>query len=297
MNTNGPIASTTITETASVTAAGFDHAKFKANQKQSWSEAAEGWTEGVGRAMMLLSDPLVQFGGVQPGERVLDLATGGGSAAFAAARAGAREVIASDLASGFRHVVESKAAAQGLEGIVRFAEADMEALPFADNEFDRAVCQLGIMFPPDRSKALREILRVVKPGGVFAAATLACAEENKEFAPVIEYPRMLAGAHPNSPHPLICGDREGVMQEFRAAGFVDVAEQDFDFHFRHSSIEQAEIDWKNTAPLKLAFEKLDEEKRQQLQTFLIDWLGSHQRPDGSIELANRVLLFRGRKPI
>lgn len=277
--------------------ADFDHAKFKAGQKQSWSEAAEGWTEGVGRAMMQLSEPLIELAGVQAGERVLDLATGGGSAAFAAARAGAREVIASDLASGFRDVVESKASALGLGETVEFAEADMESLPFADNAFDRVVCQLGIMFPPDRRKALREIVRVLKPGGVFAAATLASAEENREFAPIIEYPRMLAGAHPNSPHPLVCGDRESMMQELREAGFTDVSEHDFDFRFQHRDLQQAEVDWKNTAPLRLAFEKLDEGKRHELQTFLEEWLTSHQQPDGSVELANRALLFRGQKPL
>jgi SAM-dependent methyltransferase len=274
----------------------FDAATYKAAQKQSWSKTAEGWTEGVGRAMMRLSAPLIEFCEVRTGERVLDLATGGGSAAFAAARAGAREVIASDLARGFEQVVKEKAIELGLNDIVRFAEADMEALQFADNEFDRITCQLGIMFPPDREKALREIFRILKPGGVFAAATLASAEENQEFAPVIEVPRRMLGANPNSPHPLNCGDRVKIQQEFREAGFVDVDQKDFDFQFEHRNLEDAERDWCNTGPFEVALNKVNEADRTKLLAFLREWLTTHQLPNGTIQLANRALLFRGRKP-
>ena len=54
---------------------------------------------------------------------------------------------------------------------VEFKVADMQNLPFADNTFDVAVCQFGMMFPPDKQKAANEAYRVLKPGGKFLFTT------------------------------------------------------------------------------------------------------------------------------
>lgn len=99
---------------------------------------------------------------VRPGDRVLDIAAGSGNVAIRAALRGAT-VVATDLApelfeAGRRHATEA-----GAE--LEWREADAEALPFADGEFDVAVSSVGIMFAPHHERAAAELLRVVRPGG------------------------------------------------------------------------------------------------------------------------------------
>lgn len=99
---------------------------------------------------------------VRPGERVLDIAAGSGNVAIRAALRGAT-VVATDLAPELFTEGRRLAAEAGAE--LEWREADAEALPFADAEFDVAVSSVGIMFAPHHERAAAELLRVVKPGG------------------------------------------------------------------------------------------------------------------------------------
>lgn len=109
-----------------------------------------------------LGPALVDALRVGPGERVLDVAAGSGNASLPAALAGAR-VVASDLTPALLEAGRRAADGRGLD--VEWREADAEALPFADGEFDVALSCIGIMFAPHHSRAADELVRVVRPGG------------------------------------------------------------------------------------------------------------------------------------
>ncbi len=111
-----------------------------------------------------LGPVLVEAAGVQQGDRVLDIAAGSGNVAVPAARAGA-DVIASDLTPELFDVGRRNAAANGVE--VEWREADAEALPFADNTFDRVVSCVGIMFAPHHQESADELVRVCRTGGTI----------------------------------------------------------------------------------------------------------------------------------
>jgi ubiquinone/menaquinone biosynthesis C-methylase UbiE len=111
-----------------------------------------------------LGPRLVAACGIGPGDRVLDVAAGTGNVAIRAAQAGA-SVVASDLTpenfeSGQR---EARRAGVALEWV----EADAEALPFGDAEFDVVTSSLGAMFAPDHQAVADELLRVCRPGGTI----------------------------------------------------------------------------------------------------------------------------------
>ena len=107
----------------------------------------------------------VERAGVQPGERVLDVATGSGNAALWAARAGAR-VTGLDLSPALLEFARGRATSEGLE--VDWVEGDAEELPFADHEFDRVISVFGAIFAPRHDRAGAELLRVTRPGGTVA---------------------------------------------------------------------------------------------------------------------------------
>lgn len=109
---------------------------------------------------------------LQAGERVLDVCSGsGGSALPAADRVGADGyVVAADLAERLIDLARAKAEAQRLTNI-EFRVDDMLALGYPDHSFDAVVCVFGIFFMPDMCEAVRELWRMVKPGGRLAITT------------------------------------------------------------------------------------------------------------------------------
>ena len=108
---------------------------------------------------------LVEAAGVRPGMRVLDVAAGTGNVALRAAEAGA-DVVASDLTP--ESLEAGRRAAGGLA--VEWVEADAEALPFADGEFDVVTSAFGAIFAADQRAVARELQRVCRPGGTIVMA-------------------------------------------------------------------------------------------------------------------------------
>jgi SAM-dependent methyltransferase len=107
---------------------------------------------------------LVRACGIGPGQRVLDVAAGTGNVALRAAEAGA-QVVASDLTPENLAAGRREAERRGLE--IEWLEADAEALPFGDGEFDVVTSSVGVMFAPDHQAAADELLRVCRPGGTI----------------------------------------------------------------------------------------------------------------------------------
>lgn len=112
-----------------------------------------------------LGPELVAAAGIGPGTKVLDVAAGTGSAAIAAAATGA-EVIASDLVPGLLAQGRAIAAVRGVE--LSWQEANAEALPYADADFDVVLSCIGVMFAPHHQQAADELTRVCRPGGTIA---------------------------------------------------------------------------------------------------------------------------------
>lgn len=105
---------------------------------------------------------LVEACGVGPGQRVLDVAAGSGNAAIPAARAGA-SVVAADLTPEMFDAGRERAARVGVG--LEWREADAEALPFDDGEFDVVLSCVGVMFAPRHRAAADELTRVCRAGG------------------------------------------------------------------------------------------------------------------------------------
>jgi len=95
------------------------------------------------------------------GQRILDLAAGTGASSVSLARSGA-QVVAADFSPGM--IAEGKRRHDSIPNL-SFVQADATALPFADGEFDAVTMSFGLRNVNDPKKALRELLRVTKPGG------------------------------------------------------------------------------------------------------------------------------------
>ena len=156
-----------------------------------------------------LGPVLVAACGISAGRRVLDVAAGTGNVAIRAAEAGAR-VVASDLTPENFEAGQREADARGVE--LAWVEADAEALPFGDGEFDVVTSVFGAMFAPDHQAVADELVRVCRPGGTIGMVNFAPDGTAAAFFEVIgRYaPPPPAGALP----PLLWGSEEHVRELF-----------------------------------------------------------------------------------
>ena len=135
--------------------------ELKARQRAVWTA---GDYPDIAATIEDVSDVVADQADVRAGEAVLDVATGHGNAALAAARRGGR-VTGIDITPGLLDIARRRAREEGLE--IVFEEADAEALPFPDDSFDKVLSVFGAMFAPDQERAAGELLRVGRPGATI----------------------------------------------------------------------------------------------------------------------------------
>lgn len=128
--------------------------------------AAEKWkakSAAMGRAV---TDTLVEFAWPRPGMIVLDLASGTGEPGIGLASrvAPQGQVTALDLSAELLEIATGRAQQRGLKNF-HTQQGDAHHLPFSDQNFDLVTCRFGVMFFADSGQALREVFRVLKPGG------------------------------------------------------------------------------------------------------------------------------------
>lgn len=100
-------------------------------------------------------------------ESVLDIATGTGDLAISLAKTGAKRIVGLDLSEGMLSVGRKKIQEEDLTGRIEMIQGDSEALPFENNSFDAITVAFGVRNFENLEKGLAEILRVLKPGGIF----------------------------------------------------------------------------------------------------------------------------------
>lgn len=138
-----------------------EHAEFA--PLEAWDGIAAGYAEHVAPGEQSLSAAALRLVGLAPGEKFLDVAAGPGGLGMTAARLGAT-VLATDWAPQMVAQFESRARSEGLtDASARLMDA--HALDLEDERFDVTGSQFGDMLMPDQAVALREMVRVTKPGG------------------------------------------------------------------------------------------------------------------------------------
>ena len=230
---------------------------------RKWHAQIAAFTRGA-------TEAILEAAQLRSGVRVLDLACGVGDPALsiAAGVAPSGRVTATDLGPGMMSLAEELARKKGLSNI-DFREANAESLPFADASFDVLTCRFGIMFFPDLGKALRECLRVLKPGG--RAAFVAWGKKEQPFftttAGIIlnRVPVPPPPPDPDGPSPFMFGERDRLRRALESAGFANVHEEDRIIPGRWSgSVEEY---WEQftevAAPFRPLLDQLTPEQRAQ----------------------------------
>lgn len=192
--------------------------KFFDFERAGWSASIVGYDEGFGEVSRQTVAPTLDAVNLRGGMRLLDVCCGPGMLTQGAMQRGATAI-----GVDFPDVIAlARKRAPGVE----FQAGDAQALQFADNSFDAVVCGYGVMHVPDPEEAMREMLRVVRPGGRVAITVWDSRTPNNGFGLVYGAVR----AHGNMNVPLPHGAdffQFSTPEKMRAAleeiGFIGVA--------------------------------------------------------------------------
>jgi SAM-dependent methyltransferase len=221
---------------------------------ERYNEISRGIADSIEHGVMRLNP--------RRGERVLDLATGTGWTSRLVARRGA-VVTGADIASDLLEAARGYAAAEGLA--IDYQIGDAENLPFADGTFDAVISTCGIMFATRPEAAVRELARVVRPGGRIAITTwLSDGNLFKMFQVMKRYmPAPANGATP-PPSPFEWGNADRI-RDLLGPAFELKLERGVSY-YREPSAEAA---WETFAggygPTKSLANSLDPDRREQLR--------------------------------
>lgn len=214
---------------------------------------------------------------VSPGCQLLDVACGSGQLALMAARDGAK-VTGVDIAANLVDRARERARAEGLTA--RFEEADAEALPFEDAQFDVVVSLIGAMFAPRPDLVARELLRVCAPGGTIAMANWTPQGFVGQMFKAVS--KFIAPS--GMPSPVLWGDEETVRTRL-GHGLSDLTliRRQYLFSYPFPPAEVVEFFRQYYGPTNRAFASLDEAGQAQLRTALEQlWAGHNQAgPDST----------------
>jgi ubiquinone/menaquinone biosynthesis C-methylase UbiE len=209
-------------------------AQLKERVRRDWTDretiAAWGrWREPFAMQTTSLTEALLAAAEIEPGLRVLDLASGAGEPALTLARRLGREgrVTATDLSRDWLSIIEDAALAEGIDTI-DFEIADAHALPFEDASFDRVTSRLGVMFFADVQRALAECRRVLRPDGRVAFLAWGEPQKNAFFATVMRAlgSRVeVAPPAPGMPGPLRFAAPGSLSRELEQAGFREIEDE------------------------------------------------------------------------
>jgi SAM-dependent methyltransferase len=249
--------------------------RLKGRLRKDWSDPAtiaawRKWDRQLRIATRQATEAIVEAARVEPGMRVLDLASGSGEPAVALARAVVPEghVTATDLVPEMLALASEYAGEQALRNIA-FQPADPEELPFPDESFDVVTARYGITFFADVPRALREIRRVLEPGGRAVFLVDGHVEENPLFAAtfgvVMKYLET-APAPADAPGLFRFAARGKLAAALRAAAFREVEEErrSIEWRFPGRAEEVCQYMRERSTPLRKLAEHLPPEQTDEV---------------------------------
>jgi ubiquinone/menaquinone biosynthesis C-methylase UbiE len=216
---------------------------------------------------------LVDLTGVEPGQHVLDVASGRGAVLFPAAEraGGAGHVEGIDLAEGMVEATNAEARRRGVAAQVRLMDA--EHLDFPDASFDRVLCGFGIMSLPDQVRGLAGFRRLLRPDGRIGVSTWR-ESESHDLSLVL---RALGLGQPQAPGWIT--EPDVLLQLLRQAGFSDVQVVADTHSFRHADLDAYWQGVRGTGARR-SIEVLDPDQAVRVRTALAERLSRYQQADG-----------------
>jgi SAM-dependent methyltransferase len=234
---------------------------------------------------------LCDAAGVSPGDEVLDVACGTGIVA----RTASDRVVPGGRVVGVDLNEAMLTVARRVAPHLEWRQGDVAALPWPDATFDRVLCQMALMFFPDRTAALSEMARVARPGGTVAVLVPSRLDLQPAFRPLLE---MIAGyAGPEARSLLgtyfVCGDRQELLAMVDAARLVTPEASTFEGVYGAPSIADAVRTEIDSTPLG---ERISADVYRRILADAVDVLAPFTQADGALRAPFSADVVVARRP-
>jgi SAM-dependent methyltransferase len=230
-----------------------DRAAIKAGEQRAW---AAGDFSRFATTIVIVSERLCEAVDLRAGQRVLDVATGSGNTAIAAARRFC-DVTGLDYVDALMDRGRERAAAERVH--VEFVHGDAEDLPFPARSFDVVLSTFGAMFAPDQERTAAEMVRVLRPGGKIGMTNFTPESLAAAFSmAAARYALPPRGVKP----PVLWGTEERLRDLFGTA-LAALSVRRREVMLRYRSVEHW-LDFFTTyfGPIREIHERLDEQRRE-----------------------------------
>ena len=277
--------------------------ELRAQLHAMWAQVAPSWEQHadyVDARGALVTEEMLERAAPQPGERVLELACGPGGLGIAAAERVAPdgEVVLSDVAAEMTAIAARRVDASGLDNVTTL-ELDLERIDQPDGSYDLVLCREGLMFAPDPGRAVREIARVLRPGGRVTIAVWGPRERNPWLGLVLDSVSAQLGRPvppPGVPGPFSLADADELAGLLDAAELVEVAVRDLPVPMRVGSFDEW---WARTSalagPLATILTSLPEPAARALRARAHEAVRPYETAAG-LEFPGVTLLATARRP-
>jgi SAM-dependent methyltransferase len=251
------------------TQASFDPIAYKKTTRDQWDTAAEAWHRWGPTLRNWLgpaTERMLDLAHVAPGCRVLDVAAGAGDQTLqTAARVGpGGSVLATDISETILGFAAAEAKRAGYSNVAVRA-MDGESLDIPEASFDVVISRVGLIYFPDRQRALSEMRRVLAPGGRVAAIVYATGEKNGFFSVPVSIVRrhaQLGPPLPGQPGPFSLGTTDVLEQAFSSAGFRDLKVESLSAPLRMTSAAEClRFEQESFGALHQMLSSLDSDRR------------------------------------
>ncbi len=268
----------------------------------NWDKSAAGWAkffDKFERGAQCVIDRMIELARIQPGHRVLDVATGIGEPAVAAARRVAPNgyVVATDSAPQMIKLARERAAAMGAD-LIEFREMDAQAPDLPESSFDAILCRWGLMFLHDLAGALERMRRLLVPGGRIVAAVWSDAPRVPMIGLMMDVCRRfdLPRLPPGTLGPLSLADTAALKRAFEAAGFADVESTSLTVTFEFASgDEYALFQQRVLNPTVELIRAQPAETQAKIWRSLADSARPYLGADGVVRLPNECVCVAARR--
>lgn len=265
------------------------------NNQPDWNNIAEKFDLFLPQ-LAPVGESLLEALAAQPGDRVLDLASGTGEPALTLARRQPRvDITGIDAAVGMVRAAQNKVKAESL-GNIHFHAMPAENLTFGDDSFDKALCRFGVMLFEDPLQGCREMRRVLKDGGRFALAVWSAPDTmtTMNWAMNAFKDRVPAEHQPPLARVTSLGLPGAFDQLLRHAGFSDFHITPRRFNYRFASFEAYWSLMEGSDILKPQFEVLPLAERDAVREEIASYARDFHTDQGLV-VPHEYLMAVGRK--
>lgn len=265
---------------------------FRDLEQQGWHAKARHYDTLLGQVTSGARQPLLDAIRMGAGMRILDVATGPGYVAEAAAARGA-EAIGIDFAADM--IVEASRRCPGID----FRQGDAENLDFERDSFDAVTCAFGLLHFAEPEKAIAEAHRVLRDGGHYAFTVWASPDQHRFFSLLLGAIKTFGNlqvALPPAPPIFRFADHDECRKALDQAGFADISVTTLPLVWRTTSTDDI-LDgiYRSTVRTELLLEHQEPEAREKIHNAIREGAQGFLR-DGVYEIGWPAVMVSARKP-